>query len=77
MKQASNRIGITTTTTTTKTHLVKMKTVITQQPPNQQQQEKDQHKDKRTGNCTKLAAKKFATLGEIEQQYKGNFDPSG
>ena len=38
---------------------------IAQQPPHQQQQKRDQHKAKRTGNCAKLVAEKFSTLGEF------------
>ena len=56
---------------------VKIKMVFPQRSPHHQQKQGHQHKSKRTGYCAKLAAEKFATLGEIYRQYKGNFDPSG
>ena len=38
---------------------------IAQQPPHQQQQTRDQHEAQTPGNCAKLAAEEFATLGKI------------
>ena len=45
--------------------MIEMKMVIAQPPPHQQQKQRDQHKAKTPGNCAKLAAGEFATLGKI------------
>ena len=38
---------------------------IAQRPPHHQQQTGDQHEVQTPGNCAKLAAEEFATLGKI------------
>ena len=48
-----------------------MKMVIDQPPPHHQQHQRDQHKAETPGNCAKLAAEEFATLGKINGNTNG------
>ena len=52
-------------TTTTKLLDVEMKMVIAQPLHHQNQQQRDQHEAKTKGDCGKLAAENFATLGKF------------
>ena len=44
---------------------------IAQRPTHQQQQTRDQHEAQTLGNCAKLAADEFATLGKFSGNTKG------
>ena len=50
--------------------------VFTQPPPHHHQQQRDQHEAQIPGNCAKLAAEEFATLGKIAEVQQQQQIPS-
>ena len=61
VKQASNRMY---NYNNKNSSTVEIKMVFPQRSPHHHQQQRDQHEAQTPGNCAKLAAEEFATLGK-------------